>query len=70
MTTERETMKQETVTVAVRIPLEDYKILDAQMQAGNYKNMSHAVRAAVALLVGSLAGEYTVNKTEGNNESK
>ncbi len=66
MNTERETMKQETVTVAVRINIEDYKILMAQVDAGNFKRMSDAIRACV---------NYTINQLmaaqqEGNNDSE
>lgn len=48
-------MKQETVTVAVRISIEDYQVLQAQVHAGNFKRMSDAIRACV---------RYTVNQLE------
>lgn len=47
-------MKQETVTVAVRISIEDYQILQAQVHAGNFKRMSDAIRACVRYTVTQL----------------
>ncbi len=67
MNTERETMKQETITVAVRIPIEDYKILMAQVDAGNFKRMSDVIRGCVTYTIKQLMAA----PTEGNNnESK
>lgn len=40
-------MTHETVTVAVRISVEDYQVLQAQVHAGNFKRMSDAVRACI-----------------------
>lgn len=47
--------KEETVTIAVRISLHDYKVLMGQVNAGNFKRMSDAVRACI---------RYTVNQLE------
>lgn len=47
-------MKQETVTVAVRISIEDYQVLQAQVHAGNFKRMSDAIRACVRYTVKQL----------------
>jgi len=47
-------MKQETVTVAVRISVEDYQVLQAQVHAGNFKRMSDAVRACVSYTIKQL----------------
>lgn len=49
------TEKEETVTVAARISLHDYTVLQAQVSAGNFKRMSDAIRACV---------RYTVNQLE------
>lgn len=60
-------MKQETITVAVRISMEDYQVLQAQVHAGNFKRMSDAVRACISYTVKQLHNAAT----EGNNnESK
>lgn len=53
-------MKQETVTVAVRISIEDYQVLQAQVHAGNFKRMSDAIRACV---------RYTINHLETQGET-
>lgn len=60
-------MKQETITVAVRISMEDYQTLQAQVHAGNFKRMSDAVRACISYTVQQLHNA----PTEGNtNESQ
>lgn len=66
MNKEKETMKQETVTVAVRINIEDYKILMAQVDAGNFKRMSDAIRGCVTYTINQLMAA----KQEGNNDSE
>ena len=48
-------MKEETITVAFRISLEDYQVLQAQVDAGNFKRMSDALRGCV---------RYTITKLE------
>ena len=56
LSNERETMtdKQETITVAARISLHDYQVLEAQVRAGNFKRMSDAIRACVRYTVTQL----------------
>ena len=54
------TEKEETITVAARISLHDYQVLEAQVRAGNFKRMSDAIRACV---------RYTVNQLEEAPES-
>lgn len=49
------TDKQETITIAARISLHDYTVLQAQVDAGNFKRMSDAIRACV---------RYTINQLE------
>ena len=62
-----QTMKQETITVAVRISMEDYQVLQAQVHAGNFKRMSDAVRACISYTVQQLHNATA----EGNtNESQ
>ncbi len=62
-----QTMKQETITVAVRISLEDYEVLQAQVHAGNFKRMSDAVRACISYTVQQLHNATPEGTT---NESK
>lgn len=46
--------KEETVTVAVRISLHDYKVLQQQVMAGNFRRMSDALRQCVRYTVAQL----------------
>lgn len=46
--------KEETVTVAVRISLHDYQVLQGQVNAGNFKRMSDALRQCVRYTVAQL----------------
>lgn len=48
------TDKQETITVAARISLHDYQVLQAQVREGNFKRMSDAIRACVRYTVTQL----------------
>ncbi len=47
-------MNDETITVAARISLHDYTVLQAQVSAGNFKRMSDAIRACVRYTVQQL----------------
>ena len=41
------TDKTDTITVAFRISVDDYRILQEQVKAGNFRRMSDALRACV-----------------------
>jgi hypothetical protein len=50
----RNKMNDETITIAARISLHDYQVLQAQVAAGNFKRMSDAIRACVRYTVTQL----------------
>ena len=47
-------METNQKTVAARIDLHDYQVLLAQVEAGNFKRMSDAIRACVRYTVTQL----------------
>lgn len=47
-------MNDETITIAARISLHDYQVLQAQVAAGNFKRMSDAIRACVRYTITQL----------------
>ena len=54
-------MEDNQRTVAARISLHDYQVLQAQVEAGNFKRMSDAIRACV---------RYTVTQLEEAPQSE